>query len=91
MTDSKKDFKKLLSLSKNNAEVIIKSMEKVLYIYKFFIVVLIVTNLILGYTFYHYINKNTEMSIKTSKSFTYSINKITKGLTNVKRSDVRMD
>lgn len=85
------DAKKLLEASKINAQLVIKPIEKLIPIYKFCILLLIIYNIIISSLFGFYIYKSSYNSRLSTRAFVTSINKTVESCANVKRSDVRMD
>lgn len=87
----KDDIQNIVAISKFQAESIIKPVEKVLTVYKQFVCVLVLLNILLCGVFVYYIKTNAETTLAVTKTFTYSTNKVTKGYSNAQRSDVRVD
>lgn len=87
----KETLQDIIAISKYQAESIIKPVEKVLTVYKQFVCVLVLLNILLCGVFVYYIKTNTEATIAVTKTFTYSINKVTRGFSDAQRSDVGMD
>lgn len=88
---TKEEAKKLFEESKMNAELIIRTLEKLIPLYKFCIGVLIIYSLTVTSLFGYYIHRSMYNDRLATRAFVTSLNKTIESCSNVKRSNVRMN